>query len=50
MMGEDVAPDLALAALDELDVGLHALGREGLGEEVGDVGVGVEAAELVDKT
>ena len=47
LVGEDVAADLALAPLDELDVGLHALCRERLGERIVDVRVRVETSELV---
>ena len=46
LVGQDVAADLALATLDQLDVGLHTLGGERLGEEVADVGVRVETSEL----
>ena len=46
LVREHVRADLALPALDELDVGLHALSLEGLGEEVADVGVRVETSEL----
>lgn len=45
-MSEDVTADLTLTRLDQLDVGLHALSLEGLGEEVADVGVRVETSEL----
>ena len=46
LVGQDVAADLALAPLDELDVGLHALGGERLREEVADVRVRVQTSEL----
>lgn len=45
-MSEDVASNIPLTALDELDIRLHALGCECLGEELADVGVGVETTEL----
>lgn len=48
-MSEDVAADLAFAALDELDVGLHAGLCEVLGEDVGDVGVGVQTGKLEER-
>lgn len=44
-MGEDVTADVALLALDELNVGLHSLLGKVLCEEVVDVGVGVETGE-----
>lgn len=46
LVGQDVAADLALAPLDELDVSLHAFGGERLGEQVADVRVGVQAGKL----
>lgn len=44
-MRQDIATDVALAALDKLDVGLHALGRKGSSEKVRNVGVRVKTAE-----
>lgn len=46
LVGQDVAADLALAPLDELDVSLHAFRGKRLREEVADVRVGVQAGEL----
>jgi hypothetical protein len=45
-VSEDVAADLALAALNKLDVSLHASLGEVLGEDVGDVGIGMKTGEL----
>ena len=45
-MGKDVALNLPLAALNNLDVSLHTGLGEVLSEQVGDVGIGVEATEL----
>jgi hypothetical protein len=46
LVSEDLTPDLLLLGLDEVHVGLHAVDSECLGEEVRDVGVGVETSEL----
>lgn len=47
-MGQDITTDLPLLALDDLDVGLHSVLGESLGEGVADVGVGVETTELFE--
>lgn len=47
LVSEDVASDVAFSALDELDVGLHALRGERIGEQVADVSVRVKAGELM---
>lgn len=39
LMGQDISTNLALLALHDLDVSLHALGSESLGEQVTDVRV-----------
>jgi hypothetical protein len=46
LVSEDVATDVGFARLDEVDVRLHAIGGEGLGEELRDVGIRVETGEL----
>jgi len=48
-MGEDVASNFTLAALDNLDVCFHASERKVLGEQVGDVSVRVETTKLERK-
>ena len=45
-MREHVRAYLTFPALDEFDVGLHALSLEGFGEEVADEGIRVETSEL----
>jgi len=49
LVGEYVRAELALFPLDEFDVRLHSLRRERLGEQVRDVPVRVQAAELQRK-
>ena len=44
---EHVRANLTFPALDEFDVGLHALLREGFREEVRDVAVRVQATKLL---
>ena len=46
LVSEDVASDIAFSALNELDVGLHALRSERLCEQVADVAVRVETSKL----
>ncbi len=46
LVGQDVAANVPLAPLDQLDVRLHALLGKGLGEQVADVRVRVQAGEL----
>lgn len=45
-MSENVASDVPLATLDELDIRLHALSGERLGKQLADVRVRVQTTEL----
>lgn len=46
LMGKDIAADVALAALDQLDVGFHAFLRKGASELVVDVRIRMQTGEL----
>ena len=47
LVSENVASNVTLPTLNQLDVGLHALLREGFREEVRDVSVRVQATKLL---
>jgi len=46
LVREDIAPDIALATLHELDICLHAFRAVCAREKIGDVRVAMQAAEL----
>lgn len=46
LVSKNVAADLALLALNQLDVGLHTFRRKRPGEQIVDVGVRMKSSEL----
>lgn len=46
LVSENVTTNLTLSLLNDLNIGLHTLGRERFSEEIVDVRVRVETSEL----